>query len=369
MPEIKSDNISELEGETKTEITKDNSMNLIEQLRGKTEEGDLDQYLKKRFGGYTKQSVLEYFGNIRKQQQASATTFYRNMQILYDEKEALKKSNEALQLRLSKVESDYENLSESILLNKLESEDFCLQDIIDLKSNITALEEEQKGSNDEIKSLKNKMDHMDYLNQDLLKKLEQSNQELIAQKQLVVSEKLETKKQRDIASDLFSQLEAERDQNKYLKEIITKGEAAKLKAKISDLTEQLASLSEVNEKLISENKMKDQANETLNNQIESLKQRTDSLSKTIEELNVQNDKLLFSNNSLTNQLEEEYKKAIALVRERSDITMEKLIIMRKLDDANMRISILEQQLNKEKKAEELSTVYRNVNKLEEESDK
>jgi hypothetical protein len=48
------------------ELNPKNDDGIIEHLRGKTEEVDLDQILKKSLGGYTKQSVLEYLGILRK---------------------------------------------------------------------------------------------------------------------------------------------------------------------------------------------------------------------------------------------------------------------------------------------------------------
>ena len=367
MAAIQSDGKPESESKTELdfkELNVDNGMSIIEQLRTKTEEGDLNQYLKKSLGGYTKQSVLEYLGQLRKQQQTTAATFSRNIQILYNEKEALKKGNEMLQSRLGAVESNYENLSESIRLFEYESKDFSLEDVIALKSNISMLEGEAKKKHHEIEDLKVQLDRLNGANQDLKTKLDQANQEITAQKQLVMAEKIETKKQRDIVSDTYSQLEAQLDQNRYLTELMSNGELAQTKVKVNDLLEQLAALSDVNTNLISDNDLKDQAIETLKNQIELVKQRAHSMSVTLEEMNGQNDKLFAANQAFTHQLEEEYKKAIALVRERSDIMVEKLLAMNKLNDANTKISIMEQLLDKDKKSDELRTIYRNINNLE-----
>jgi len=367
MTAIQSDGKPESESKSEfdfKELNVDNGKSIVEQLRVKTEEIDLNQYLKKSLGGYTKQSVLEYLGRLRKQQQITAATFSSNMQILHDEKEALKKGNDILQSRLSTVESNYENLSESIRLFEYENKDFTVADVIGLKSKNSVLEGEIKKNQHEREGLHVQLDRLNAANQDLKTKLEQANQEIAAQKQLVMAEKIETKRQRDIVTDTYSQLETQLDQNNYLTELMSSGELAQTKVKVNNLLEQLASLSDLNAKLISDSNMKDQAIETLKNQIELVKQKAHSLSLNLQEMNGQNDKLFAANQALTNQLEEEYKKAIAHVRERSDIIMEKLSAINKLNEANTTISILEQLLDKDKKSGDLRTIYRNINDLE-----
>ena len=60
---------------------------------------------------------------------------------------------------------------------------------------------------------------------------------------------------------------------------------------------------------------------------------------------------MLANENLTNLLEEEYKKSITLINEKSDITIEKLIAQKKLSDALSKISLLELQIEKYKKSE------------------
>lgn len=356
------------ETEPVIEKPKDEGLLIIEQLRGKTEEGDLDQYLKKSFGGgYTRDSVAEYFGNMRRQQQISAETFYKNMQFLYDEKEALKKANEKLRERLTKVEADYENFSQTILLNKMEGTDFTVNDVLNLKSRVAALEDILKKSSSETRLLNNKIDHLEKANEDLQTQLQQANEETNTQRRLVVSEKQETKKQSDAASDYLAQLEAERDQNRYLTSLVETGELAKLKLKIEDLTGQMVSLNEVNDRLVAENDSKDRRAETLVDQIESLNKTLKSLTGNIDELSIQNAKLVNANKALTFQLEAEFQKTIGLIKERSDINTEKISFMNQLSEAKMRMNLLEQTYGKDRHIEEIGEAYRNLNALDSES--
>jgi chromosome segregation ATPase len=129
------------------------------------------------------------------------------MQLLFDEKEALKKNNEKLLAHLNNAESKYENLSESIHLFEFENKDFTLEDVLALKSNISVLEGEIKKYQHDINSLGNRIEQLEDANQELNRKLEVSNQETENYRQMVIAEKLETKKQRDIVLDTYSQLE------------------------------------------------------------------------------------------------------------------------------------------------------------------
>lgn len=336
----------------------------MDQMNPKTEEDDPEQFLVKSFGGYSKDSVSDFINRLKAQQKASAETFLKNMQFLYDEKDALKKTNDKLKSRLAKVEMDYENLSQATLLNKKEGTEFSVKDIVSLKGRIATLDDEMRQKDSEIRSLKNRLDHAGREIGELTTKLEQTEEEITVQKQFVLAERMETKKNMDMASEYMSRLEAEQDETKYLNSIIESGEAAKLKTKVAELTEQLSALQKVNEKLIAEIGAKDDSVSTLSDQVGYLKKTVSSLSEDIADLNGVNDKLVHTNKALTAKLEEEYQKAIEMVREHSETTTEKLSYMNKLSAAAMKIAILEEQLNKDRKTEKLTAAYRNINTIE-----
>jgi predicted RNase H-like nuclease (RuvC/YqgF family) len=144
---------------------------------------------------------------------------------------------------------------------------------------------------------------------------------------------------------------------------LSEGELAQTKAKLSDLFGQLSALNDVNAKLISEIQTKDLSIDTQNQQIDSLRQRVNALSTSLEETNEQNNKLFSVNQTLTNGLMEEYRKSIALVRERSDILTDKLTIMDKLNEAKTKIAILEHQAESNRKINDLGILHRKENLL------
>lgn len=333
---------------------KNDDINIVGMLREKNEDADLAHVLKGTVGGYTKKSVQEYLSILHKQQQTSKETFSRNLQTLFNEKESIRKNNETLLARLNKVEADYDNLFHSIKNLKIEDTKFNAQDYINLKSNIVSLEEQLKKTNGEKSSLERKINLLNNDIEDLNKRLIQSKQETEAQNELLKVERSESNKQRSIVSDLSRLLEEEKNEVKYLKAITTEGKVSQLNSTINRLTEQLSAQTEVIEKYHSESLLKDETIANLYSEIELLKKRTNDLYNNIDEINSQNDKLLLSNEELTKMLEEEYKKTIELIKVKSGVKIEHLIVQSKLNEALSKISLLEMQAEKSKNLQGVS---------------
>ena len=161
---------------------------------------------------------------------------------------------------------------------------------------------------------------------------------------MLKSEKLELTKQRDLVADISNKLNEEKNQVKYLKGTISEGKFAELNAKISQLSTQLSAQTEVNNKLNQENGLKDSTIISLKDEVSLLKEKTSNLMKSLQESNIQNDKLLIANEALKYQLQEEYKKSIALVNEKANITIDRIVAQKNLSVAEAKIAGLEMQL-------------------------
>lgn len=329
----------------------ENDNDIVGILRDK-DEVDLDGVLKTTFGGYTKQSVQEYLSLIHKQQQATKETFSKNLQTLFDEKEELRKNNETLQARLNKLTSEYDNLAGSLKNIVLDDSEYSAQNVLELKNKIVSLEEQIKVTNRENYSLERKTEQLNNEIEELKTKLAISNKEYEAQKEMLKSERLELKKQRDIVADISNKLEEEKNEVKYLKGTISDGKFAELNSKIGQLSTQLSAQTEVNSKLNEEIILKNKTIDLLNDEVSMLKEKTDNLMKTLQEYKIQNDKLLIANEALDYQLQEEYKKTIALVNEKSGITIDRLIAQKNLSVAEAKIAALEVELLKTNKSVE-----------------
>jgi chromosome segregation ATPase len=319
--------------------------NIVGILRDK-DEVDVDGILKTTFGGYTKQSVQEYLSLVHKQQQTTKETFSKNLQTLFDEKEELRKNNETLQARLNKLSSEYDNLAGSLKNIVLDDSEYSAQSVLELKNKMVSLEEQIKVTDRENYSLERKTEQLNNEIDELKTKLAVSIQEYEAQKEMLKSEKLELKKQRDIVADISNKLEEEKNEVKYLKGTVSDGKFAELNSKIGQLSTQLSAQTQVNSKLNEEITLKDKTIDSLNDEVSLLKEKTNNLMKTLQEYNIQNDKLLVANEALDYQLQEEYKKTIALINEKSNITIDRLIAQKNLSVAEAKIAVLEVQLLK-----------------------
>ncbi|MDD3874709.1 MAG: hypothetical protein PHE01_11125 [Methanosarcina sp.] len=340
------------------------SMDMIVQLREKAEETDINQFLKITFGGYTKKSVLQYLTHLRKQQQATADTFERNLQLLFEEKENLIKSKEMLQARLLKTDAEYQNLKEALQANQMQGKDYKLSDILSLKDRISALEEEGKQHLNEKKSLMRKLDHLNNTNEELQIKLEQIEVEKTAQMELFNAQKLETGKQRDLVYELTSQLETEKDEINYLTQLLSEREYNQSAEKVKELTNQLAIQSEIIAKQSEELSSKEEIIARFNDEMEVLNKRVYTLTRAVEYCNQQNDKLSQTNRVFMARLEEEYKKQIELIREKAEHNLERIVALKKLNEADSKISLLELQLEKTNKFNALEDVNDKVSNLE-----
>ena len=103
--------------------------------------------------------------------------------------------------------------------------------------------------------------------------------------------------------------------------------------------------------------MKEKTIETLNSEKAAMSVRNVELMKIVDGMNEQNGKLLAENKALTEQLESDYKKSIALIKEKSSITMDKLSAAAKLDEANSKILMLELQHKKRTDFESEEILY------------
>jgi thiamine phosphate synthase YjbQ (UPF0047 family) len=177
--------------------------NLVGILRQRTVEEDLKQYLKGSMGGYTKKSVTEYMKMMREQQLKYAETFNRNMQAILEEKESLKKENERLLLRNTEIESDYQALSESLKINDLENPELSQ----DVKNKLASLENENRDLKAAGRQFETRVGHLEEDLSASQTELEKARQENSTHNELLVLEKRETNRQREIVLEYSATIE------------------------------------------------------------------------------------------------------------------------------------------------------------------
>jgi chromosome segregation ATPase len=327
-----------------SEIT--NNAAIVEDLRAKTEPIDISQYLKNSLGGYSKTSVHDYLTLLRKQQQVMSETFSRNQQLLFNEKENLKKENDALRLSLDTAVAEYNGLKDSFRINELEDGDDKTLDLPAFKNKITVFEEELKKLSIEKSLISNQLALKTKSLEDLSAKINTFEEEKRAIKEMLKAEMLESKNQRALASRLSGTIEERNAEIEALNTAMAESELIKQSETIGRLTimleEQTELLAEYNEE--KESNLKTIF--TLSDENESLRNNISKLTESVEEMGRQNDKLSYTAKILTEQLEAEFKKSLSLIKEKSAIAIEKMAVSRKLEETNSRMAVLELRLRK-----------------------
>jgi len=396
-------------------------IDFVQLLRSKTEENDLKQVLKTSMGGYTKQSVSDYLGIMRKNQQSMAETFYENQQLLYLEKEKLRQDNEKLLAKLNELDTKYLDLSNQVCapkgeqgqasdeeLNRLSDTIASLnRTIIALQDTVSKLTEQNNQLREEMRGmstvspeqghgqdgeLKKQIEALEmelqegvlYLetlnaeNAELKGKLELATQEAETRKALLMSNDSESEQIRARTTELSEMLETQSQtlQNERIKWetekaafenekhkleeqlVLSKQSKANesmsqrstqdidLLMKVNELTEQLALQTDLVASENTERTIREETIRSLSTQIEALKADSATFKTTIENLSLQNEKLLLANSTMCTRMEEECRRTTALINEKSDVSIEKLTAMRKLSEAETKISMLEMELSR-----------------------
>ncbi len=314
--------------------------NIVGQLRERTEEADLHEYLKSTFGGYTKKSVKEYFSNLRKQHLAAQENFKRNLDAVLREKEILRNDYDIILDRYNKLSLEYDNLTESIKTIELQN-DYSPEKFIAFKKNAAVLEEELKKAEGENESLKNTINLLNKEMHELNENIKLSNKELEAQNQVLLAEKQESRKLRDEIIEITRRLNDEKNEVKYLKNTVSQEKYTQLNSQIAQLNQQLSALTEVAKRHAAEGTLKDRDIASLNDENSFLKERLDLMQKTEQMLTLQNNKLLSANEALKNVLEKEYKKSIDLINEKSGLIIDKIIAQQNLSEAELKLAAME----------------------------
>jgi len=320
--------------------------NIVETLRAKFEESDVKQYLKSSLGGYTRSSVMDYLNLLKKQQQAMAETFVHNQQALFDEKEALKKANDALKARLNQLETENRSLSERLLADAPEGESLSEADIAALRRRISALETALAQGTAEQGRLENALRLQQALVDEAGATLARAEEEKQALRERVRAEQQKVKERDTALLRLNGSLAEKDDEIKFLSAAQAEGRVAELSAKVRELTEELCAQRGVLSGLNGENELKARSLEALSEENAHLKQRGAALEQELLTLRARGDKYQAASQALTEQLEAEFRRGLALIQERSAVRLEKLAAERKLDEARAKLLLLELQNEK-----------------------
>ena len=305
---------------------------IVEMIREKTEEENLDQILKSNMGGYTKKSVREYLAQVKRQQQTMAENFRKDLQSMLEEKEALQQDLEAARNRLEKKESDYRILNDTVTaLRGSNSGASAAEELLQLKSEYALLEKDMDEALVRIQSDEQKLNHRDTELAQRTRELEQKDQQVqLLQEQLMAARNESVELNRTVSAQSAS-ITRLQDEVAYLKGIVSDGNVSKLNGQIDSLMENVRTqqeLIEAKEQELSSSKCRA---ELLNDQNEEHRRMIAQMQMTLEAQQLRCEKLEASAEMLSEQLQEALHLRMELLRAQSALRVEKAVLARKLD--------------------------------------
>lgn len=302
------------------------SDNILDMLREKSEEGDLNSILKPYIGGYTKKSVQEYLAFVRKQQQSLKETYAAELQRLQDEKSGLQTRAASLKEQVLGMEAEYET--------KLEAQ--VAEQTAHWQAEVAALEKDMDEAVTRIKSDE--------------EKIQRYEAELAAQKQKTEQVKQSVATCRvmlDTAngkiSELTGQISAQAEEIARLQEVEQSLREALAEDKVSQLNAQVQELISDTEQLREEIAIRDRELENRARRLETLTRQEQNHHRDLEKLQSdlqaqreQNEWMDSENGELGRRLQAQMEQSIQTTRENSRLKTANAILQRKLDAAQLK---------------------------------
>ena len=197
------------------------SNNVVDILRDKTDEADLDQILKTQMGGYTKKSVQDYLSRIKRQQQQTAEAFNRDMQAMLDEKEQLKAENTQLKNRLTKVVTDYKMLSDHVASVKAGETNVTMDDVFQLRGHVRVLEKDKQDALAKIKQTERTVEQKQHIIGEKNRLIDQLKQESIMYQEMLSGERSDKEKLQKTVTEQSTEIDQLQGEIHFLKSILT----------------------------------------------------------------------------------------------------------------------------------------------------
>ena len=312
------------------------SNNVVDILRDKTDEADLDQVLKSQMGGYTKKSVQDYFARIKRQQQQTTQAFNRDMQALLEDKEKLQAENSQLKNRLTKVVTDYKMLSNQMASMKAGETMVTMEDVVQLRGHVRVLEKDKQEMNARLTQAAKQNEQKQHTIGEKNRMIDQLKQESVMYQQMLSTERTDKEGLQKTVSAQASEIDRLQGEVAFLKAIVSDGNVAQLNTRIDELTGDLQKLNGELEIRAKEQKQHIKRIDTLTQQENTNHKSTEELRASLEQAVDRNEKMEAENKLLHGEVERYMKEALEMIRTQSDLRVQIAILSRKLDAEKLR---------------------------------
>lgn len=302
------------------------SDNILDMLREKSEEGDLNSILKPYIGGYTKKSVQEYLAFVRKQQQSLKETYTAELQRLQDEKSGLQTQAAALKEQVLGMEAEYEA--------KLEAR--VAEQSAHWQAENAALEKDMDEAVTRIKSDEEKIQRYEA---DLAAQKQKTEQ--VKQSAATCRVMLDTANGK--ITQLTNQVSSQAEEIARLREIEQSLREALAEDKVSQLNAQVQELISDTEQLREEIAIRDRELENRARRLETLTRQEQNHHRALEKLESelqaqreQNEWMDSENGELGRRLQAQMEQSIQTTRENSRLKTANAILQRKWEAAQLK---------------------------------
>lgn len=312
------------------------SNNVVDILRDKTDEADLDQVLKSQMGGYTKKSVQDYFARIKRQQQQTTQAFNRDMQALLEDKEKLQAENAQLKNRLTKVVTDYKMLSNQMASMKAGETMVTMEDVVQLRGHVRVLEKDKQEMNARLTQAEKQNEQKQHTIGEKNRMIDQLKQESVMYQQMLSAERTDKEGLQKTVSAQASEIDRLQGEVAFLKAIVSDGNVAQLNTRIDELTGDLQKLNGELEIRAKEQKQHIKRIDTLTQQENTNHKINEELRASLEQAVDRNEKMEAENKLLHGEVERYMKEALEMIRTQSDLRVQIAILSRKLDAEKLR---------------------------------
>lgn len=302
------------------------SENLLDMLREKSEEGDLNSILKPCIGGYTKKSVQEYLAFVRKQQQSLKETYTAELHRLQKEKDELQEQTDSLREQVEGMEEAYQA--------KLEAQ--VAEETAHWEQEVASLEKDMDEAVTRIKSDEEKI-------QDLSERLAAQKQktEQVRQSAATCHVMLDTANSKitELTNQVSSQardIERLREVERSLRAELAEEKLAQLNAQIQELIGNTQQLRQ--EIAIRDRELENRARrlETLTRQEQEHHRALEKLQSDLQEQREHNEWMDSENSELGRRLQAQMEQSIQAVRENSRLKTANAILQRKLETQQLK---------------------------------
>lgn len=294
---------------------------LLDMLREKTGEGDLNSILKPSMGGYTKRSVMEYLAFVKKQQQSMKDSYAGELQRLQSEAVTLQSEADAMRHALETAESDCQAKIEAALdqqAQRMQSDYDALEK--DMDEAVTRIKEDEAQILEYRKRLAEQ-----------IQKSEQSKQNTSTARIMLDTANAKIDELTRLLTRQASDMERMQEVEKNLREKLAED-------KVSDLNLQIQELIQDVELLKNEISIRDQELSNREKRLETLTRQEQTNHHTLEQLQIdlqnareQNEWLETENGELGQRLQAQTQQIIALSREVAHQKAANAILQRKLE--------------------------------------